>query len=314
MSLRQRSRLTRFGDAALGEVFEDLRHERQRGVAERGQLGVEPLLAGQGDEGDPARPALAREPLEALGEVGPAAQDADDHGRAAWAGLRRRSGRGPRRAGARWRCGRGPAGSRRAAGGRRRRGPGSRCRRSSGSRTTASPHLRASRTTGAASRPTRDGLEARSELVAVRRAGGVPKGSAADGRCVREIPRPPHPRRRLRSRWSRSGLLARGPSRLPPSHPRRRGQWPDCRNAPFPLTAAGPRRLLTGFPSTGTVWRRPGEKKPSSRVANEHHGRGTRRKSTGIQKWSTLDRASHVETPRTAHWHRRFGSCKSAES
>ena len=52
----------------------------QRGVAERGQLGVEGLLAGEGDEGDAAGLALAGEALEAVGEIGTAAEDADDHG------------------------------------------------------------------------------------------------------------------------------------------------------------------------------------------------------------------------------------------
>ena len=50
---------------------------------------------------------------------------------------------------------------------------------------------------------------------------------------------------------SRSGLLARGPSVV--SLPTRIRAVARLCNAPFPHTAAGPRRLLTGFPRAETV-------------------------------------------------------------
>ena len=83
------------------------------------------------------------------------------------------------------------------------------------------------------------------------RLSGRPGNDASGGRRVREIPRPPHPRRRRRIRRSRSGLLARGPSVV--SLPTRiSGSGLVLNNRPFPLTAAGPRRHLTGFPRAGT--------------------------------------------------------------
>jgi hypothetical protein len=46
-----------------------------------------------------------------------------------------------------------------------------------------------------------------------------------------------------------SGLRAIGASSLPT---RGSGQWREFEEAPFPITAAGPRRFRTGFPSTET--------------------------------------------------------------
>ena len=70
-----------------------------------------------------------------------------------------------------------------------------------------------------------------------------------------KVPRRPHPRRRRRSMIvpaRSSGSWVSGAFGLPTLDRPGSGHRVRFRNAPFPLTAAGPRRRLTGFPSTGT--------------------------------------------------------------
>jgi len=151
------------------------------GVAERGQLGVEPLLTRDRDEGNPALAAFAREPLEPLREVRPAAQHAhnDRAGRGnlfenesveSLAGLEVVDVAGANGG----KVGRKPADG-------RGRVPVARYQRSSGSRTSASPHLRRQVTCTADDRRVchdQPGMASMARTILVRnpKGGGVPKG------------------------------------------------------------------------------------------------------------------------------------------
>ena len=237
-------------------------------MAERGQLGVEPLLAGQGDEGDPPGPALAGEPLEAVGEVGPAAEDADDHGAGlgqvvgdeAVEGLGLEEVVGVAGADGREAFGQPADGG----GEGLDLGIGGREDQEHGGPRLGTPRAgRLGGRFGARARP-------RGRTRARRRRGRSDRARRRVRLPLRGIPRPPHPRRRLgrgRSGPSRvrppsvvvsarsSGSRAFGASGLPT----RRGRAVADRSeeASFPITAAGPRRFRTGFPSTGTVVRDP---------------------------------------------------------
>ena len=221
-------------------------------MAERGQLGVEPLLAGQGEEGDPAIPAGARRGARS----------------------RRRSTACPPRT--RTISARQPSSV-------------SSTNRSSApvpQQVVRIPGADGGEPVGQPADGGGEGLDlgvgGREEsdhaawpLDDRRRRsgrGGREKTAGESGAHRPRIGRPgplvasPSKAPRARGRTdgpavsaSRSGLLARGPS-ASSAFPRgmRPGQWPDPKGSnrrgegPFPLTAAGPRRIRTGFPTTGT--------------------------------------------------------------
>jgi hypothetical protein len=254
--------------AALGEIFENLRHQRQRGVAERGQLGVEPLLAGDGDEGDPSGLAFVRDPLETLGEVSPTAEHPHDHGPGVVQILIHKTiqgFRGKKLVGVPGLDGRKPVG-------KPTNGRGQGLDLGIGGREDqehGGPRLESTRSAQDApggtieSRSSAKGRDPAGQIRRERENEAQPESnqtglqnpstaSPSKAPGAREIVsirfREQFPSSRVSARSS--GLRAVGASSLPT---RSSGQWREIAEAPFPITAAGPRRYRTGFPSTETL-------------------------------------------------------------